>query len=118
MRDSSAAVATRSAERPAEVARSSAAAGDRFLAILLLVSVAPFVAPLIAGRLGTSGALAVWLGGGAAIAVAVANAHVFATFYLLWDRAQLRGVEHPVFNLVVVPLGICAAILGLTIGFP
>lgn len=100
------------------VAVSYWASGEGFLTVLLLASIGPFIAPLLAIPIGWSGAVAGYALGIGAVVVAISNAHVFATFYLLWDRTQLQGVERPAFNLVVVPLAISAVIVGLSIAYP
>ena len=88
--------------------------GKDFLAILLLVSVAPFVVfglqPTLHGASPPAHILALL-----AFLAAVANAHVFSTFYLVTDRRQLQGVQRPALNILAVPLAFVA--LNLAVAF-
>jgi hypothetical protein len=106
------------AERPVDRVTSYLASGNGFLGALLLASIVPFVAPLVAIPLAATGEADAYALAAAGVVAAIANAHVFSTFYLLWDRTQLRGVNRPILNLVLVPVAICAVILGLTAASP
>jgi hypothetical protein len=94
------------------------ASGDGFLAILLIASIGPFVAPILPLALGSSGPVLQVLLAAGAFTVAVSNAHVFAMFYLLADRTQLRGVERPMSNLLAVPVTFTVLIVGMSVAYP